>query len=354
MSTLRTPRALLLFLLFFSPCNAAHPQEPSAPYPAPPGEPIRLSVNVVTIGTVVTDERGKFVEGLTRENFHIFDNGVEQPLIFFALDRPTHVLLLIEAGPAVYLLQGGHLRAAYALLAGLSPADQVAVAKYAEGAEGVSDFSADKQLAANALGHVNFNVGFGALNLSDGVGAVLEWLEKTPDKKTIVLLSSGVDTSAPAVTEGLLQRLRVSDVRVLAVSLSGELRSRPQKKRKKNAPGAAISFAEEQFAAADEGLRQLAAATGGRAYFPTDEKSFAAAYAEIAQIVRHEYTLGFSPRNLDEEVHAVDVRVTDYPPDARGFSTAPVAKARVLRVDHRQAYVAKLNGPPPHGADRLE
>lgn len=349
MSKHRIPRALLISLLFFSSCNTAHPQEPSAPS----GKPIRLSANVVTVGTVVTDERGKFVEGLTRGNFHIFDNGVEQPLIFFGLDRPTHVLLLIEAGPAVYLLQGGHLRAAYALLAGLSPADQAAVAKYAEGAEGVSDFSVDKQLAANALDHVNFNVGFGALNLSDSLGTVLEWLEKTPDKKTIVLLSSGVDTSSPAVTEGLLRRLRVSDVRLLAVSLSGELRSRPQEKRKKNAPGAAPSFAEEQFAAADEELRQLAAATGGRAYFPADEKDFAAAYAEIAQIVRHEYTLGFSPRNLDEQVHAVDVRVTDDQLDARAVSTVPAAKARILRVDHRQAYVARSDGTP-RSAERLE
>jgi len=305
-------------------------------------------VNVVTIGTVVTDERGKFVEGLTRENFHIFDNRVEQPLIFFALDRPTHVLLLIEAGPAVYLLQGGHLRAAYALLAGLSPADQVAVAKYAEGAEGVSDFSADKQLAANALDHVNFNVGFGALNLSESLTTVLDWLEKTPDKKTIVLLSSGVDTSAPAATTALLQRLRVSDIRLLAVSLSGELRSRPQEKSKKKTPATAPSFAEEQFAEADDELRALAASTGGRAYFPADEKGFAAAYAEIAQIVRHEYTVGFAPQKLDGHIHTVDVRVAENVADNPAVPNASKtdARARVLRIDHRQAYVAEPGRAP--------
>jgi Ca-activated chloride channel homolog len=345
MSKVRIPRALLFSLLVLVPCMAPRAQEP----PTTSGEPIRLNVNVVTIGTVVTDDGGQFVEGLTREDFHVFDNGVEQPLVFFALDRPTHVLLLIEAGPAVYLLQGGHLRAAYALLGGLAPADQVAVAKYAEAAEGVSDFSPDKQLAANALDHVNFNVGFGALNLSESLTTVLDWLEKTPDKKTIVLLSSGVDTSSPAATTALLQRLRVSDIRLLAVSLSGELRSRPSEKGKKKGAAAAPSFAEEQFAAADYELRALAAATGGRAYFPTDEKGFSSAYTEIAQMVRHEYTLGFSPLSLDGQVHGVEVRVTGEPGDARSVSTGPNAKARVLRIDHRQAYVARLDTPPPHG-----
>jgi hypothetical protein len=40
-------------------------------------------------------------------------------------DEPAQALMLIEAGPAVYLLEGGHLRAAHAFLNGLSPGDRV-------------------------------------------------------------------------------------------------------------------------------------------------------------------------------------------------------------------------------------
>jgi VWFA-related protein len=319
--------------------------------PQPPPGSLILYVNMVDVGVIVTNADGRFVEGLHHDDFQVFDDGVEQPIRYFALDQPSHVLLLIEAGPAAYLVEGGHLRAAFALLAGLSPGDQVAVVKYAERPEVISDFSADKQVASAALEHLNFNLGFGALNLSDSIAGVVDWLDKTQGKKTIVLLSSGVDTSAPAAAADLLQRLRVGDVRVLAVSLAGELR--PAAPSKKKTPSAAAVLAAEQFATADEVLRQLASATGGRAYFPVDAKGFVAAYAEIAQIVRHEYVLGFAPLQFDGNVHRIEVRATvgGAPGDATQTRMAATDKGRSgngLRVDHRQAYVARPNEIPKH------
>ena len=48
---------------------------------------------------------------LPRENFHIFDNGVEQPITDFAnVISPAEVLLLVEAGPAVYFLASTHVK----------------------------------------------------------------------------------------------------------------------------------------------------------------------------------------------------------------------------------------------------
>jgi VWFA-related protein len=328
-------------------CSAARSQENPQ---QPPGSLI-LYVNMVDVGVIVTNTDGKFVEGLHSEDFQVFDDGVEQPIRYFALDQPSHVLLLIEAGPAAYLVEGGHLRGAFALLAGLSAGDQVAVVKYAERSEVISDFSADKQVAGAALEHLNFNLGFGALNLSDSIGGVLDWLDKTQGKKTVVVLSSGVDTSAPAAAEALLQRLRVGDVRVLAVSLAGELR--PAAPSKKKTPSAAVVLSAQQFAVADETLRQLAAATGGRAYFPVDAKGFVAAYAEIAQIVRHEYNLGFAPEQLDGSVHRIEVRATvgGAPGDGTQPGVAAKDKRRDgngLRVDHRQAYVARPFEIPKH------
>jgi VWFA-related protein len=284
---------------------------------------------MVSVGVVVTDGQGKFVEGLQTEDFHVLDDGVEQPTRYFALDQPSHVLLLIEAGPAVYLLEGGHVHAANALLAGLSAGDEVAVVKYAESPEAICDFNADKQIAAGALEHLNFNLGFGALNLSESLARVLDWLDKTTGKKTVVLLSSGVDTSPPGTTAGLLQRLRVGDVRVLAVSLAGEMRT-PVASRKKQRPSSpAATVSAEQFAAADEELRGLSAASGGRVYFPANAKEFDAAYAEIAQIVRHEYSLGFAPVALDGKVHRIQVRMRAQGAEVSGW-----------RVDHRWGYTA--------------
>jgi Ca-activated chloride channel family protein len=295
---------------------------------------IRVSVERVSVGVIVTDPGGHFVEGLRREDFHIFDNGAEQPLTdFAAIEEPAQVLLLIEAGPAVYLLEGGHLEAALALLEGLSAGDRVAVVKYAEAPAALLDFTADKQAAAAAFGQLRFNLGFSSLNLSSSALKVLEWLGSVQGKKSIVLLSTGVDTSGSNETALAMEKLKIGDVRLLAVSLTGGFEN-PQPVNKKKSSGKSSAAAAQQFEQADELLKRMAESTGGRAYFPRTANEFHAAYSEIAQLVRHEYSLAFAPPARDGLVHVIEVRVDTLK------TPVPNAPIPSYRIDHRQAYLA--------------
>jgi Ca-activated chloride channel homolog len=313
-------------LLYLIP--AVHAQKT----PPTPDQGIHVSVDRVNVGVIVTDSRGHFVEGLRREDFHLFDNTVEQPISdFAAIEEPAQVLLLIEAGPAVYLLEGGHLQAAHSLLNGLSSGDRIAVVKYAESPTALLDFTTDKQPTYAALGQLRFNLGFGSLNLSASVSKVLEWLGNAKGKKTMVLLSTGVDTSPMNESSLVLQQLRISDVRLLAVSLMGGLQN-PRPAGKKKSPAANPSQSALEFEGANQLLKRMAESTGGRAYFPTNEKEFNSAYAEIAQLVRHEYSLAFAPPERDGTVHSIQVRVGT--PQASAPLVAP------YRIDHRQAYLA--------------
>ncbi len=284
----------------------------------------------VSVGVIATDAHGQFIEGLRREDFRVFDDGVEQPLTDFApVDDPAAVFLLFEAGPAVVLLESGHLRAASALLDGLAPADSVAIAAYAAKPLPVLEFTADKQAAASALANVRFNIGFGSLNLSESLATVLGWLAAVPGKKTVVLLSTGVDTSSASAWENLLLQLRSGDVRVLAVSLAGELRPAPSSKKQK--ASSAASSADAGFAEADARLSAIAEASGGRVLFPRTAAEFFAAFAQIALLVRHEYSLAFAPPVRDGKLHSIEVRIS------------PAADSRadaVLRLSHRRAYLA--------------
>src|SRR4029077_13621894 len=139
-------RALIFsFVLFQTLSPFAHAQQQRSP---PPEGAIRVSVDRVNVGVIVTDAQGRFVEGLHREDFVVLDDGTPQPLTDFAsVEEPAQVLLLIEAGPAVYLLEGGHLQAAYSLLNGLSAGDRVAVVKYADSPAALLGFTPDKQAA---------------------------------------------------------------------------------------------------------------------------------------------------------------------------------------------------------------
>jgi Ca-activated chloride channel family protein len=319
----------LLVLVLLGPLVFTRAQQPVAP----PTEPIRVSVDRVNVGVIVTDSRGKFVEGLGREEFHVFDDGVEQPLTdFAAIQEPAQVLLLVEAGPAVYFLEASHLQAAHALLDGLSAGDRVAVVKYDQAPQPLLDFTPDKQAATGALANVRFYLGFGALNLSRSLSTVLDWLARVQGKKSIVLLSTGFDTSPSNQPEAILARLKTSDVRILAISLSGELRNRPGGNSKASPEKSAV--AAQGFAEADHLLTLMTETTGGRVYFPNTAKEFAAVYAEVAQLVRHEYSLAFAPPANDGKLHAIEVRVSIAP------SATPNASAPAYRVDHRRAYLA--------------
>lgn len=336
-------RAALFIVCVFLFIPPALPQQPDQASPD-----IRITVDRVNVGVVVTDSRGQFVGGLHREDFRLFDEGAEQPITdFLSVDEPAQALLLIEAGPAVYLLEGGHLQAVHALLDGLSPADRVAIARYNAAPEPILDFTADKLTAAATLDQLHFNLGFGQLNLATSLSTALDWLAHILGKKSLILLSTGVDTSPPAAAQNLLARLKSTDVRVLTISLGGEFRgARPveRKHAKKDPPTPdKMQAAAEGFAEADEELKAIAEANGGRAYFPRTTKDFSAVFAEIAQLVRHEYNVGFVPPAHDGKLHSIEVHVTSSSAANSPGVASNAPQAQTYRVDHRQAYQA----PPP-------
>jgi Ca-activated chloride channel homolog len=312
---------VMAFAVFCSPVN---PQEPTTAT----SQTIRVNVERVNVGVIVTNSRGKFVQGLKREDFHVFDNGAEQSITDFAsVDESGQVLMLLEAGPAVYFLQDAHIFAADAMLRGLSPSDRIAIARYDASAAPILAFTTDKAAAEFALSRVRFNLGFGQLNLSSSLNTVLDWLASVPGKKTLLLLSTGVDTSSSEAIQSVQARLQTGDVRTLCVSMSGPLRNGKK--------GTANQRQQLQmdFDAADAHLRAIAEATGGRVFFPESAKAIQEIYGQVAQLVRNEYSLAFAPPSADGAIHNIEVKVTLL--DGPDKSKTPD-----YRVDHRKAYVA--------------
>jgi Ca-activated chloride channel family protein len=324
MNSFRVLAAGLLFPAVLCMCSFAGAQENLQE----PKQTIRVSVERVNVGVIVTDDNGHFVEGLRREDFRIYDNGIEQPPTgFTAVEEPAQVLFLIESGPAVHLLGENHVRASGMLLKNLSPNDRVAIASYSKTPELLLDFTADKPTAQFALQNLNFTLGFAELNLSSSLGSAIDWLTPFPGKKTVVVLSTGVDTSPPERWSAIQQKLRTSDVRILAVSLAGDLRKFPKWRKLSPKEREDRAWVKQGLAQADQALQELSLAAGGRVYLPKDEKELDRAYSEIAQLVRHEYSIAFSPPAKDGQVHTIQVKV----------------KRPGCRMDHRQAYLA----PPP-------
>jgi VWFA-related protein len=289
------------------------------------GPPLKVAVNRVNVGVTVTDGEGRFVHDLNRDEFQVYDDGVEQSIVeFLPVEEPAQVLLLIESGPSVLFFAKNHVLAADQMVASLAPDDRVAIATYTKGLESVIDFTTDKAQARMALNGIDFALGFGELNLFASVSRAVDVLSTYAGKKTIVLLSTGVDTSPDMNWEALCPKLQTADARIIAVSLSADIREPAKRKHLTAKDRADRAQLQAGFAEGDKALRELGQATGGRVYFVQGEKEFAKAYAEIADLLRHEYNLFFAPPHLDEEVHQLRVEV----------------KRPDTHVEHRPAYLA--------------
>ena len=314
------PPALFLAAALGCCFSAAAQEKPQEQAPK-----IQVTVDRVNVGVIVTGPDGNFVDGLRREDFRIFDNGFEQPITdFLSVIEPAEVLFFIESGPAVVFLGRDHLHAADQLLDNLASDDRVAIASYSKAPELLVDFTANKMAARLALQNLNFMLGFAELDLSASLASAIDWLGASRGKKTIVVLSTGVDSTPAGKWEAIQQKLEISDVRILAVSLSGDFRKPLKHKVLTREEKKDRALLEQGFAAADQSLGELARITGGRAYFPRNQKDFDRAYAEIAQLIRHEYSLAFTPPAHDGQIHAITVKV----------------EGRGRRTDHRQAYLA--------------
>jgi Ca-activated chloride channel family protein len=325
--------ALLILALGNGLCASASPL---------PQEALQTTADLVKVDVSVADQHGKFQADLTRDNFRILDNGAEQPAVFFTpAETPSEILVMIETGPAVYLISNEHLTAAYALVNGLNPGDRVALVAYDQSPRQILAFTADKNLLLSALGEVQYNLGRADLNLCESLSQVLDWMKPIPGKRAVVLLSTGLDSSSAAQWEALAAKLHRDDVVIFPVALGGSLRASSATKRPKNKKDARqnrsggndpSSLAESpvSFARADRDLRALAAITGGRAYFPDSGEEFLSIYREIAAALGHQYVLGFVPSH-DGLYHSLRLELKNGPgPGGRGPDYQVLARAGYL------------------------
>jgi Ca-activated chloride channel homolog len=323
-------------LLVFS-CQAQEPSPGSSHVIQSP------TTQLVPIETSVVDKHGDFVGGLTQDSFRILDDGVEEPIQFFApVEAPAEVLILLETSPAVYLIHNQHLAAAYALVEGLASDDQVALVTYDQSPATALSFTSNKSGLLAALAKTQYTIGMGDLKLYDCLSAVLDWLAGMHGKREIVLITTGLDSSAPSRWEALAQKVRGEDVVIFSVALGGSLRGesaqKPKgKKSSTQAPGSTESPASKSadaFRQADEALRSLAAMTGGRVYFPQSDQDFAPIYREIASAMRHQYVLGIVPAH-DNQFHRLTVEMS-----GGGQSEPAGMKRTAYRVFARSGYLA--------------
>ena len=182
---------------------------------------LRVEVRLVNVVTTVTDSEGKFVPGLTPDDFTILEDGVPQKITHFSQDRnvPVSVGILLDTSGSMT----GKMRAASAaverFLHNIHSDDDIFLMTFARNITLEQDFTSDRKKLGKAL--LTLSVGGGTL-LYDGLKQAIDKVEKgRHDKRAVLVVSDGIDSGSKASTrEQLLQTIRGAEVLVYGLGTS--------------------------------------------------------------------------------------------------------------------------------------
>src|SRR5947209_8342880 len=303
------------------------------------GDVVRVDTTVVTVPVSVLDRQGRFVPNLRREDFTIFENGVEQSIAYFEpAEKPFTVALLLDTSASTHFHLSEIKEAAIAFAKQLRPQDRVLVVSFNDEVLLLTEATNDLNTIETVI-EENANTGT-STRFYDAVDLTIkERLNKIKGRKAIVLFTDGVDTSSQQATyQSTLREVEELDALIYPIQYdttdylramqgagSGTVtvvttRRGPfgttTSQRTYNVPsngGATIpGSTKADYDRADHYLHSLADKTGGRLYQANDTAQLAQAFTRIAEELRRQYTLGYYPKtdNVDgNERHQIKVRV---------------------------------------------
>src|ERR1041384_6901796 len=274
-----------------------------------PGDVVSVDTTEVMFPVTVRDSNGRLVNELTRNDFRVFEDGAMQPLSDLALRQvPVDVVLMVDASSSVANNLDDFRRAALGFAARLDADDRISLIKFDDRIELLQDWTRSRFQLQRALGRIEpgmFTRFNDALLL-----ASREQFGATKSRRAVIVLSDGIDSGRGTATlEAALQELLKQQVSVYVVS-NTEI-SRTAKRSELDAlmgnSDAQVRFNQIRIGDLREGLRvldlseqmlaQLTAATGGRLYKPQSFAGLEATYAEVAEELRHQYALYYTPLN---------------------------------------------------------
>jgi Ca-activated chloride channel family protein len=247
-------------------------------------------VSAVEVYATVTDDKGQPVTGLTAADFVVEEDGQRQTAATFAAGEfPLAVALAVDRS---FSVPRERLNAAAAAARGfvqrLRPSDQVMVLAIGSEIDTLAPLSSNHVAVMDALAKLE---PWGTTPLFDAMLAALDAIQSASGRRALILLSDGQDRYSRTTAAELVEQSRRRDVLIYPIA-TGRTR--------------APVFAE------------LAAASGGRSFQAGDPGALQTTLAEIAQELRSQYLLGYTPARAAEEQRGWrSIRVTVNRPNVR-------------------------------------
>jgi VWFA-related protein len=283
---------------------------PGPPPPPPPpsaatnsgkqGAGIKVDVNLVVLHTSVLDDRGRFADGLKQDNFRVFEDKVEQKLsVFKREDVPVSMGLVIDNSGSMREKRPRVNEAALTLVQASNPRDEAFVVNFNDDfyLDLDKDFTSSIPELKEALERIDSR---GSTALRDAIIGSLDHLKKgTKDKKVLLVVTDGEDNASHNSLEKTLREIQKTDTVIYTIGLLSSEGKKEAKRAKKV-------------------LQEIAAASGGVAYFPESVDDVHSICEQVAHDIRNQYILAYYPTNTRRDGSFRAVNVDVIPPRGRG------------------------------------
>ena len=318
--------------------NPAPTPQQSAPQQKPQegGVTISLEVPVVTLDVVATTSDGGLITGLKKENFRILEDGVPQTITNFgAGDAPITMVVLLEWSNVANGWFGYQARYwADALFPNLKQQDWVALVTFDMNHRLEVDFTQNKDEVRNAIYHLMFP-GFSESNLFDALLDTVDRLKDVKGKKSVLVMASGRDTFSKHTLEQTLKLLRQTDVTIFAVGVAKPLENYLEMHQRLG------GSREMTFLQAENQLKTVAQMTGGMAWFPQFDGEIPTDMRAVADFLRHQYSITYTPTNHSADGKFRKVKVELVAPDGSPLTlTDKKGKKQKILIYAREGYQA--------------
>lgn len=279
---------------------SAQDQPPAQDHPE---ATFKSTSNLVVIPVSVTDQANRFVIDLKKEDFQIFEDGVEQTVAHFSDEEaPLSVGLAFDESGSMDLKLRRSRDAAAELLKTMGPGDEAFLVEFNEKVKVSVPFTSKPQEIQNAL--TNSQPG-GLTAMLDAVDTSLKEMKKAKNpRKAIVIVSDGGDNSSHYTAAQIESLVREADVEIYSMGVFE--------------PTFGIGLPAEEVSG-PKLLSEISQQTGGRAFAASLSSDLPAVAARIAIELRNQYVLAYYPKNQerDGKYHKVEVKVAQ----PKGIST---------------------------------
>jgi Ca-activated chloride channel family protein len=286
-----------------------------------PGAQFRSNVLLINMVATVVDGKGRTIPNLTIDDFVLEEDGQPQTIKYLlpSADLPISIGVVIDASLSMESKIRTAQRAVDRFLSVIHKDDEIFLMTFAKHSSVIADFTSDRRTLTNALlAGVNLT---GGTSLYDSLYQALQKVQQGRyDKKAILLVTDGEDTTSMARFDKALQYIREADMLVYSIGIKGA----PTFDMATDPSSADPGRRKPDFTSVDMNvLNRFGEASGGRAWEIAEaafSRNMEAVLDTLAAELRSQYSIGYYPSHPagDGKWHSVRIRVKNPGYVARG------------------------------------